>query len=102
MMLKQYVNSLGDSLIKVVEKTIIHLEDDKGWTKIEEVNGDFACGRIYRIPKYTNNYPISLLQGEPVVNEKMKYYEFDLIKGSFELLDSKKEIFVKHLYFEMK
>ena len=96
-------------MINGIEKTIVHLKDDKGWDKIEEMEGDWQCGHTYRmrrrarmseapclITKYADkDYPSS----ESMI---CRDYEFEFVKERFEMLDQKGKRVAKHLYFEMK
>jgi len=92
-------------MIKGIEKTIIHLRDDKGWDKIEEIEGDWNCGRTYFVPKRPRlcDAPSLLSENpEPPSQIDPRYYEFEMVKERFEPLDLNGKKVAKHLYFEMK
>ncbi len=71
---------------RMVEKTIIHLTDDKGWEKIEEVPINYLSKkfRVYKKNK---------------TREKCNLYEFQWVRTVIERVDN---LFVKHMWFEMK
>ena len=90
-------------MIKRIIKTIIHICDDKGWNKTEEIEGDWNCGKSHFIPKRASLVFKSLLPSkEPYIGDILpKHYEFDLVKEYFEMFDEEEKTVVKHLYFEM-
>lgn len=73
-----------------IDKTIVHLTDDKGWERVEEAAIDYL-GRSYRVHKKkslcANRY------------DKCNTYEFEWVKTEYEKVD---DYFIKHMYFEMR
>lgn len=86
--MKKMVNMDGIEGVGVF-KTVIHLTDDKGWERVEEVPIDW-CARKYRVHKRkslcTNRY------------DKCNTFEFEWIRTAYEKVDA---VFVKHMWFEM-
>lgn len=70
---------------RVIEKTLVHLIDDKRWEAIREIEGDWNTER-YFVPKH----------------KRSECYEFHKTGQSFEEDVNRGGKVTKHLYFEMK
>ena len=73
-----------------IERTIIHLTDDKGWEHIVEVPIDWMAR------KYTVYKKKSLCVNR---YEKCNTYEFEWVRTAYEKVDI---IYIKHMWFEMR
>ena len=89
-------------------KTVVHLTDEKGWTKTIDHNGDYYCGRTYRLRRRLRlsqePIPITFLEKSDhpsIENMGCKDYEFTLVDQLIQRIRKNGKKFAKHLYFEM-
>jgi len=87
---------------KEIIRTVYHFKDDKGWDKEDIVEGDIVPSDVYRIPKCTKLLDkFNFLSSEPpLIPEKIEFYEFNLVKESYEHFSM--HYYIKHLFYEMR
>jgi hypothetical protein len=95
--------------MSIIEKTFIHLKDDKGWEKIEDITGNWKGVGHYRIRKRARMNDAPELLAKHAENDypkpnTMRYidYEFGLVNVIYEPIDGKWEKVEKHMYFEQR
>lgn len=81
-----------------VNKTVIHLMDDKGWNVEMDRVGDVQLGNKYFIPKRRGGVVLGVT-GMPVLDIKREMYEFELVRQSYEHSGEER---IKHIYYEMR
>ena len=86
-----------------VIKTVLHLTDDKGWTKEQELEGDWH-GRMWIVRKYARKdatVPLTKMCYEPPAECLIRDdIEFEAHRTSYEKIAW--HCYLKHVYLEQK